>query len=40
MPSQASTNLETFANPKPGRDYTIRMKIPEFTCLCPITGQP
>jgi 7-cyano-7-deazaguanine reductase len=40
MPSQPSTTLETFANPKPGRDYTIRMKIPEFTCLCPKTGQP
>ncbi len=40
MPTQPSTNLETFENPKPGRDYTIRMKIPEFTCLCPITGQP
>ena len=32
--------LETFANPKPGRDYVIRMRIPEFTCLCPKTGQP
>lgn len=32
--------LETFANPQPGRDYTIRMRIPEFTCLCPRTGQP
>ena len=32
--------LETFANPKPGRDYAIRMRIPEFTCLCPKTGQP
>lgn len=40
MPSQPSTRLETFANPKPGRDYRIQMKIPEFTCLCPITGQP
>ncbi|MGH8498109.1 MAG: preQ(1) synthase [Methylococcales bacterium] len=40
MPSQPSTNLQTFENPKLGRDYTIRMKIPEFTCLCPITGQP
>ena len=33
-------NLETFPNPHPGRDYTIRMRIPEFTCLCPKTGQP
>ena len=32
--------LETFPNPHPGRDYTIRMRIPEFTCLCPKTGQP
>ncbi len=35
-----STGIETFANPQPGRDYTIRMRIPEFTCLCPRTGQP
>jgi len=40
MPSQPSTELETFANPSPERDYTIRMQIPEFTCLCPKTGQP
>ena len=33
-------SLDTFPNPKPGRDYTIRMRIPEFTCLCPKTGQP
>ncbi|HXZ47645.1 MAG TPA: preQ(1) synthase [Usitatibacter sp.] len=32
--------LETFPNPAPGRDYAIRMQIPEFTCLCPKTGQP
>jgi 7-cyano-7-deazaguanine reductase len=32
--------LETFANPSPQRDYTIRMRMPEFTCLCPRTGQP
>jgi 7-cyano-7-deazaguanine reductase len=32
--------LETFANPAHVRDYTIRMTIPEFTCLCPKTGQP
>ena len=37
-PSQNS--LETFPNPNPERDYTIRMRIPEFTCLCPKTGQP
>jgi len=35
-----STALETFANPAAQRDYTIRMTIPEFTCLCPKTGQP
>ena len=33
-------NLETFPNPTADRDYTIRMRIPEFTCLCPKTGQP
>jgi 7-cyano-7-deazaguanine reductase len=32
--------LEYFPNPEPQRDYTIRIKIPEFTCLCPKTGQP
>jgi 7-cyano-7-deazaguanine reductase len=40
MPSQPRTMLETFDNPEPGRDYTIRIRIPEFTCLCPKTGQP
>lgn len=40
MSTAPSKNLETFANPEPGRDYTIRMRIPEFTCLCPKTGQP
>ena len=40
MPSQPTTELETFPNPAPERDYTIRMQIPEFTCLCPKTGQP
>ncbi len=39
MPSQPAKNLETFPNPAP-RDYRIRMEIPEFTCLCPKTGQP
>ncbi len=38
--NQPSADLETFPNPAPGRDYTIRMEIPEFTCLCPKTGQP
>jgi 7-cyano-7-deazaguanine reductase len=32
--------LETFPNPQPGREYTIRIRVPEFTCLCPKTGQP
>jgi len=40
VPSKPSTELETFPNPTPERDYTIRMQIPEFTCLCPKTGQP
>ena len=40
MTTQPSKSLETFPNPQPGRDYTIRMKVPEFTCLCPKTGQP
>lgn len=38
--TQPSKTLETFANPQTGRDYTIRIDIPEFTCLCPKTGQP
>ncbi|HHH45717.1 MAG TPA: NADPH-dependent 7-cyano-7-deazaguanine reductase QueF [Thiotrichales bacterium] len=40
MPTQPSKELETFENPEPGRDYTIRIRVPEFTCLCPKTGQP
>lgn len=40
MTSEVSTTIETFANPMPDRDYTIHMEIPEFTCLCPKTGQP
>jgi 7-cyano-7-deazaguanine reductase len=35
-----SSSLEVFKNPSPERDYTIRMSLPEFTCLCPRTGQP
>ena len=35
-----SKRLETFPNPTPQRDYRIHMEIPEFTCLCPMTGQP
>ena len=40
MPTAPSKTLETFPNPQPDRQYTIRMRIPEFTCLCPKTGQP
>jgi len=40
MSTQPSKDLETFANPTPERDYTIRIRVPEFTCLCPKTGQP
>jgi len=40
MTTQPSQTLETFDNPEPGRDYTIRIQVPEFTCLCPKTGQP
>lgn len=40
MPTQPSKELETFPNPQPERDYTIRIRVPEFTCLCPKTGQP
>lgn len=40
MPTQPREDLQTFANPNPERDYSIRMRVPEFTCLCPKTGQP
>ena len=40
MPSQPSRTLETFANPAPERDYWIRHVCPEYTALCPVTGQP
>jgi len=40
MSTQPSTPLETFTNPARDTDYTIRMTLPEFTCLCPKTGQP
>jgi 7-cyano-7-deazaguanine reductase len=40
MPTTPSKATETFDNPKPGRNYTIRIDAPEFTCLCPKTGQP
>lgn len=40
MTTRPSKDLETFPNPQTDRDYTIRFDIPEFTCLCPKTGQP
>ena len=40
MTTQPTKTLETFPNPHPARDYHIHMEIPEFTCLCPKTGQP
>ena len=39
-PSAPSKTLQAFANPAPERDYVIRFDVPEFTCLCPLTGQP
>lgn len=40
MTQSAITLLETFPNPSPERDYIIKIRAPEFTCLCPKTGQP
>ena len=40
MPSRPSKRLQTFRNPSPQRDYRVQMTLPEFTCLCPMTGQP
>ena len=40
MATRSGSNLETFANPSPERDYHVHMEIPEFSCLCPKTGQP
>lgn len=40
MSTQPSKDLQTFPNPAPENDYTIRITVPEFTCLCPLTGQP
>ncbi len=40
MATKPSKNLETFPNPRPERDYLIAFECPEFTCLCPLTGQP
>ena len=40
MATQPSKALETFSNPRPERDFEINMECPEFTCVCPRTGQP
>ncbi|RMD70682.1 MAG: NADPH-dependent 7-cyano-7-deazaguanine reductase QueF [Gammaproteobacteria bacterium] len=40
MATQPSKHIETFPNPYPERDYSIHIRVPEFTCLCPKTGQP
>ena len=40
MPNQTIDILETFPNPNTDRDFTIKIEIPEFSCLCPKTGQP
>jgi 7-cyano-7-deazaguanine reductase len=40
MPSRPRATVETFPNPAPERDYVVHIEVPEFTCLCPLTGQP
>jgi 7-cyano-7-deazaguanine reductase len=40
MATRPSKKLETFPNPAPQRDYLVHIEVPEFTCLCPLTGQP
>ncbi|MDG2148141.1 MAG: preQ(1) synthase [Planctomycetota bacterium] len=40
MSTQPSKQLETFPNPRPGREYEVTFECPEFTCVCPKTGQP
>ena len=40
MATRAAASLDTFPNPSPERDYLVHIEIPEFTCLCPLTGQP
>jgi 7-cyano-7-deazaguanine reductase len=40
MPTRPSPALEAVPNPHPDRDYEVSMAVPEFTCLCPLTGQP
>ncbi len=39
-PSAPASTIDTFANPQPARDYLIHIQVPEFTCHCPLTGQP
>jgi 7-cyano-7-deazaguanine reductase len=40
MPTRPTKQLDTFANPRPGRGYHVTFECPEFTCVCPMTGQP
>jgi 7-cyano-7-deazaguanine reductase len=40
VPSSPSKDLQAVPNPHPGRDYEVRCETPEFTCVCPMTGQP
>jgi 7-cyano-7-deazaguanine reductase len=40
MATRPTRKLDTFANPAPARDYLVHIEVPEFTCLCPLTGQP
>lgn len=40
MTTRPQTSIDTFENPKPEREYEIHFDCPEFTCLCPLTGQP
>jgi 7-cyano-7-deazaguanine reductase len=40
MSTRPSRPLQTFPNPNPARDYLVHIELPEFTCLCPLTGQP
>ena len=40
MSTRPSRQLQTFPNPHPARDYLVHIELPEFTCLCPLTGQP
>ena len=40
MSTKPTKTIETFLNPYPNREYTIQLECPEFTCLCPVTGQP